>query len=342
MCTNPTPAFQLKKQYWPNKDKQPQPKFNAKFQWDPQYIPLPLPCGKCVSCLKIRSMTRAVQLACELQTTEGDSLFVTLTYNNENLPEGHTLNFKHAQDFMKRLREKASRMYPGIKIRFDLIGEYGEKTYRPHLHYALFGLPQFKDQKESELKSDHKMYESEILTELWGKGRVVYNLLTEASCLYMAQHSDKKINRKIDYSAQLIDAETGEVIEPPTLPFIKKDDKGRRILDADGKPIIVMLKQRVPEFHTGSTQPGIGTQWYEQFGHTDLNEGRLLSLDLKPHKIPRHLMNLMERDNPDLHELLKLEAKVHAEENQKTPAQLKYQDDYDRANLKYKTKRNKL
>ena len=343
MCTKPINAWQLLPKYTFDKNKPCQPIFRRPADIT-RYAKLLLPCTKCVSCLKVRSMTLAVQLGMELQTTKGDSLFVTLTYNNENLPPGRTLNKEHPRLFMMRLRKWISKHYPGVKIRYKLIGEYTETTNRPHYHYAIFNLARFKDEILSDMmKADsHDMFESETLTNLWGKGHVVYNLLTEASALYIAQHSDKKINRKVDYSANIIDAETGEIIEPPTLPFIMKDKRGRRILDADGEPQTELLKQRVPEFSTGSTKPGIGTKWYEQFGATDLEDGRVISLDYRQHKIPRHIMNLMERDNPDLHELIKLEAKVFAEENQKTQKELDYQDKFDHANLKYKKKRNTL
>ena len=103
-----------------------------------------------------------------------------------------------------------------------------------------------------------------------------------------------------------------------------------------------MRYERIHEYVTGSNRPGLGTKWFDQFGLTDLEDGRILSLDNRSHKIPRHIMTLLERDNPVLHEILKLEAKLFAEENQKTQNELDYQDKFEHANLKYKQKRNKL
>lgn len=343
MCTQPITAYQLEKQYWPDKDSSPQPIFKKPNDIN-RYEKLPLPCRKCVSCLKIRSMTLAVQLGCELQTTQGESQFVTLTYNEQNLPEGHTLNKNHPKLFLKKLRKWINKNYPGLKIRYKLVGEYGERSFRPHYHLAIFGLPSFKDQELSDKNytETHKLYESKILTEIWGKGNVIYNHLTPESCLYIAQHSDKKINREVDYSQQLIDAETGEIIEPPLLPFNKKDKQNRLIKDDDGKPQTELKKQRVPEFTTGSSKPGLGTQWFKQYGKSDLHQGMLVSLDGKEHKIPRHLMNLIDREIPELYKQLQAEAKAYAIKNQRTKKELDYQNEYDLIMLKDKNKRNKL
>ena len=48
--------------------------------------------------------------------------FVTLTYNDENLPEFNSLDYRHFQLFMKRLRKE----FAPTNIRFYMCGEYGE------------------------------------------------------------------------------------------------------------------------------------------------------------------------------------------------------------------------
>lgn len=343
MCTKPIPAWQLLPKHWDQPEKAPQPIFKRPNDLH-RYVSVPLSCRKCVSCLKVRSMTLAVQLGCELQTTIGESQFITLTYDPEHLPQGHTLNKIHPQLFLKSLRNWLTKHYPGIKIRYKLVGEYGENSFRPHYHLAIFGLPNFEDQQISDknYSESNKLYESEILTEIWGKGNVVYNHLTPASCLYIAQHSDKKINRQVDYSMELIDAQTGEIIEPPILRFNKKDKQNRLIRDENGKPQTELLKQRVPEFTTGSSKPGLGTEWFIRFGKTDLHQGMIMSLDAQHHKIPRHLMNLLEREIPDLYTKLQADAKAYAIRNKRTQKELDYQDNFDNLNLKYKQKRNKI
>jgi len=62
------------------------------------------------------------------------SLFVTLTYNDEHLPNNLTLVPDHPKLWMKRYRRASAPK----RCKFYLVGEYGEKTRRPHYHLALF------------------------------------------------------------------------------------------------------------------------------------------------------------------------------------------------------------
>ena len=67
-----------------------------------------------------------------------DNAFVTLTYADDQLPDGNSLCPEDVTKFLKRLRK---RIDP-VKIRYFLCGEYGEgSTSRPHYHLILFGLP---------------------------------------------------------------------------------------------------------------------------------------------------------------------------------------------------------
>lgn len=83
--------------------------------------------------------------------------FITLTYGEnydhktgeylygkepDHSPSGlFTLNPKHLTDFWKRLRKKVNQDYPGTKLRYYAVGEYGSKYARPHYHAILFNLP---------------------------------------------------------------------------------------------------------------------------------------------------------------------------------------------------------
>ena len=48
--------------------------------------------------------------------------FVTLTYDDDHLPEYNSLNYKHFQDFMKRLRKSHNG------VRFYMCGEYDKSS----------------------------------------------------------------------------------------------------------------------------------------------------------------------------------------------------------------------
>lgn len=66
--------------------------------------------------------------------------FITLTYNNEYLPKTEdglmNLRVDDFQRFIKRLRKKVDD-----KLVYYAVGEYGEKSYRPHYHAIMYNLP---------------------------------------------------------------------------------------------------------------------------------------------------------------------------------------------------------
>lgn len=64
------------------------------------------------------------------------SVFFTLTYSDDFLPDPPQLQPKDLQLFLKRLR---NNLRP-VRFRFFACGEYGSKSLRPHYHGVLFGV----------------------------------------------------------------------------------------------------------------------------------------------------------------------------------------------------------
>lgn len=95
-----------------------------------------VPCGKCPYCKKRRASNWSFRLR-EEEKNSSSSLFITLTYNNENIPISDngfmTLNKRDVQLFMKRLR----KLYKH-KLVYYLVGEYGGMFGRPHYHMIIF------------------------------------------------------------------------------------------------------------------------------------------------------------------------------------------------------------
>lgn len=91
-------------------------------------------CGQCMPCRIDRRRLWSTRLMLEARKHQA-SLFVTLTYRPEDLPNGATLVPKHMQDWLKRLRFHCDPM----RVRFYGVGEYGELGGRPHYHVCLFG-----------------------------------------------------------------------------------------------------------------------------------------------------------------------------------------------------------
>ena len=96
-------------------------------------------CGQCIACRNKKRKEWTSRIILEAMA-HGDAAFVTLTYNDENLPKYGTLVPEHAKDWQKRIRYYAKERI-NADLRFFTVGEYGEQTQRPHYHAIVFGLP---------------------------------------------------------------------------------------------------------------------------------------------------------------------------------------------------------
>lgn len=95
-----------------------------------------LPCGHCWQCLGAKTDDLVGRCLCEARVSDW-TVCVNLTYANSAAREvdgAHRLLFpKHAQDFIKRLRNDR------LLVRYLIVGEYGSKRGRSHFHAILFG-----------------------------------------------------------------------------------------------------------------------------------------------------------------------------------------------------------
>lgn len=146
-----------------------------------------LPCGRCMGCRLERSRQWAVRCVHESKCYF-DNCFVTLTYSPEYLPQDGSLDRKHVQDFLKRLR----RRFDDIKIRVFYCGEYGDDLGRPHYHLCLFNFD-FKDRKRWKKVHNGWYYTSEVLSELWPFGHSTCTDFSFETAAYVARYCTKKI-----------------------------------------------------------------------------------------------------------------------------------------------------
>jgi len=150
-----------------------------------------IPCGTCMGCRLEKSRQWATRCMHEASLYE-DNCFITLTYNDENLPKDGSLNKKHFQSFMKRLRST----YADTKIRFYGCGEYGDNFSRPHYHACLFNFD-FPDKRLWKRSTVDPLYTSDTLERLWGMGFCTIGTLTFDSAAYVARYCTKKVNGKL-------------------------------------------------------------------------------------------------------------------------------------------------
>lgn len=150
---------------------------------------LPCGCGQCMPCRINRRRLWASRMLLESVKHAG-SCFVTLTYSDENVPKDMSLKPKDPQDWLKRLRR---RIAP-VKVRFFLVGEYGDNTQRPHYHCALFGIDQLFGGGTDGCRG--------VVQDTWGLGHTFVGELTKDSAGYVAGYVTKKMTRVDDERLQ--------------------------------------------------------------------------------------------------------------------------------------------
>ena len=252
--------------------------FNPTHGWVDR--PLTIPCGQCVGCRLERSRQWAVRCVHEASLHE-DNCFITLTYNNESLPEDGSLNKKHFQDFMKRLRKK----YKNKKIRYYHCGEYGDKNFRPHYHAIIFGL-EFDDQKLFTVNNGEKLYTSEKLEKLWPFGFSTIGTVTFESAAYVARYVMKKVNGKnAKNHYERIDSNTGEIYN------------------------------LVPEYNTMSRRPGIASGWFDKY-KDDVYPSDNIHLRDKTFRPPKFYDKMYEHLMPNEMEKIKKQRMINMQKHE--------------------------
>lgn len=135
-------------------------------------------CGQCLPCRINRRRVWTHRMMLEAYK-HGDSCFVTLTYAPWCVPEGGNLVPKDVQLWLKRFREQ----FAPKKIRFYLVGEYGDDSQRPHYHVAIFGVGS---------------YCKKVVCRTWSMGLVHVGQLTPESAGYICGYVTKKMTSKVD------------------------------------------------------------------------------------------------------------------------------------------------
>lgn len=134
-----------------------------------------VPCGECGICMRNKVSEWKIRLTEESKINIANS-FITLTYNDENLPKDG-VNKEHIQKFNKQLRNY-------YKYRYYYVSEYGPTTNRPHYHGILFGIDNH---------TDSEMVDK--LEKIWAKGFVTLTQLEPTRINYVAEyHVLKNVN----------------------------------------------------------------------------------------------------------------------------------------------------
>lgn len=222
-------------------------------------------CSRCTDCRLDRAREWATRLMHESRMHSRTS-FVTLTYAEENLPDGNSLELAHWQLFADRMRKRCG------KFRYYQVGEYGDVLGRPHHHACLFGLDFSEDRKKHKrTRRGDWLYVSPLLDELWQHGNTYIGELTYQSAAYVARYIMKK--------------QFGDQAEERYLRFDPKALAWNRIK---------------PEFATMSRRPGIGRGWYDAFAATDVLPHDRVIANGREAPVPKYYDRILEQDDPDL------------------------------------------
>lgn len=131
-----------------------------------------VPCGTCPACRVNRRRDWTARLLLHEAGHVGVSAFVTLTYEDSQLPRDANgegcLSPGDLRWFAQRLRRAVG------SVRYCLVGEYGERTHRPHYHALLW--------------ADRGVDLEGAVRSAWNKGFVDVGEVSEASVVYTVSY----------------------------------------------------------------------------------------------------------------------------------------------------------
>lgn len=159
-------------------------------------------CGQCLHCRVNKRREWSNRLMWEKESSTVAS-FVTLTYRDEEVndvslaewsatrPVVGNLVLSDVQKWLKRLRKEMSSLaFPG-RLRYFVVGEYGEHKERPHYHAALFGFPSCIHGKTRKHLT-RCCGPCDVVGRTWGKGSIQLLELNKDLAQYLAKYVTKK------------------------------------------------------------------------------------------------------------------------------------------------------
>lgn len=148
-----------------------------------------VPCGQCKACRLNKAREWSIRIMNEVLYHK-NNCFLTLTYDDDNLPSSNSLSKTSLRLFLKRLRKNLD-----FPIRYYASGEYGDESKRPHYHLIVFGLsPEddiFKNKHYDRKSGGYRCEMSE-----WRYGMCFVGDVTYDSACYVAKYTMKKVKGK--------------------------------------------------------------------------------------------------------------------------------------------------
>lgn len=286
-----------------------------------------VPCGKCNFCLQNTRNDWGFRLLQEQKVSQTAN-FITLTYDNENLPytweddfiTGVTLEKKHLFTFHKTLKQKQRRLLKKEynefgKIRYYSVGEYGSQLGRPHYHCILFNV--------------HPIILQDLQDGLiWEKGLVHTGFVTPASVNYVAKYViDRVEHAKEKYNPESMKWEKQETKQIAPFNCMSRNpgiganyminrDWHREVNDYNPENFRIYAMQdgkkvRLPRYYKDKIFKEVD-QWYEDVMKTSLE---LHNMELADQFEKTYLKELEDLENK--YELTRIEAMEKIQERTK-------------------------
>lgn len=192
-------------------------------------------CGQCIHCRANRRREWVHRILLEMKSHDLNT-FLTLTYDNDHLPDGGTLVPEHVTTFIKRLRYHYDQ-----PIKYYAVGEYGEETERPHYHIALFNHPNCKygRTRNRPLCCD----ECTKLKKIWSMGNVYLGELNEHSATYIAGYILKKLTNEKDERLQGRYPEFARMSKKPAIGSAYIDNISEQLIKYKAREVPFYLLQ---------------------------------------------------------------------------------------------------
>lgn len=237
--------------------------------------PLELPCGQCLSCRMVRTRDWGIRGYHESQM-HPKSCFLTLTYNDINLPFDHSVDVDHWQRFAKKVRK---RLGP---FRYLHCGEYGDDNHRPHYHALCFGID-FAHDRVPIPGTKNPAWNSPSLNALWGYGFTQISDVTFSSAAYVAGYCIKKVNGRL------------------------AEDHYTRVCPHSGETWKVK-----PDYATMSRRPGLATSWFNKYS-SEVYPDDFVVINGKKLRPPKFYDKRLQNDNPELWKDVQNKRKQHSQ-----------------------------
>ena len=306
--------------------------------------PIQTRCNECVDCLQRASIDWTVRQKLEAITSQngiGSNLFITFTYDEENIPDFGFFNYEHIKEAHYRLRSqlayharKEGLPKEAAKFRFMAVPEYGARSYRPHYHANYFGLwlpdlrymgrrPSILDLQNQ--RSRVEKFTSQMLEKIWAKGHIDIQSFGEGSARYLARHNIKQTG-----------GSTKKHLKRRWYAIREESRKRNKELTGLDLPVdwdtgeILPEQMPLPRVYA-SSRPAIGRTAYEKW-RSDFFPSDFYVMDGNKVPVPKYFEKLLKQEDIDLY----FQVMEEREKNRKelTPEQLEAREKIIKGRLK--------